>query len=356
VTRAGELIGATEGALYLLEYGDVLRVGATLGTQYVMNSRRPLGETPVARAVRDQRSILDQLPSGSHVWCAPLVQNGTPIGALELVTPASRPSVATDLHALALFAEPAADAIARVRVVATERGHVEELLELDRMKRAYVSGVGHDLRTPLTSLRGATAALRRIDNPDTQRELLDVIDRQVERLANLAQALIDAEHEHQVETLRLDLPGLVRLIALDSELAGRPVSVGAPEHLDVIADPEAIRRMLTNLIDNAYAHGAPPVSVAVEERSGYAVMTVTDCGGGVAIEERERIFEHAYRGSTHDRSGHGLGLAIVRSLAEACGGTAWVEPVADGGAMFSVSLRMRDVTQQEAAWNLGRVS
>jgi two-component system sensor histidine kinase KdpD len=315
-----------------------------------------MGDTPVARAVRDQRSILDRSSNSTYVWCAPLAHNGTAIGALELVTAPSRTPVATDLHALVLFAEPAADAIARVRVMDTERAHVEELLELDRMKRAYVSGIGHDLRTPLTSLRGATAALRRTENPGTQAELLDVIDRQVERLANLAQALIDAEHEQQADTLRLDLPGLVRLIALDGELAGRPVSVDAPEHLDVIADPEAIRRMLTNLIDNAYAHGAPPVSVAVETRSGYAVMTVTDCGGGVAIEERERIFEHAYRGSTHDRSGHGLGLAIVRSLAEACGGTAWVEPAADGGATFLVSLRMRDVTQQEAAWNLGRVS
>lgn len=351
VARATELLNATDGALWLCEHGDVLRVAATRGARVVKHSRRPLDIGPAGQALRELRPIAQRADDGAHVWCVPLVHRGIALGVLECAS--YRPGVGTDLHVLALFAEPAAAAIAQAQLVATEREHVDELLTLDRMQRAFVSGIGHDLRAPLTALRGATAGLRRTTDVRTQTELLAVIDRQVERIAAFVQELVEIGTDDAGEVARLDLPSTVRLLALDSALSGRPVAVDAPDRLDVVAEAEAVRRILSNLVENAHTHGAAPVTISVRVHDHHAVMTVTDCGPGIAPELRETLVTQPSRRSLD--SPHGIGLAIVRSLAETCGGTAWIHDAPSGGAAVSVSLRMRDVTLQEATWNTGRV-
>jgi two-component system sensor histidine kinase KdpD len=224
------------------------------------------------------------------------------------------------------------------------------------MKSQFVATVSHELRTPLTSIRGAIAAARRPVSDEQRAELFDVVERQTDRLATMVEEMFAAaqleRHGSAPLLRRIELASLVRLVALDSQVAGRPVKVEAPETCEVRADPEAMRRIVTNLVENAHKYGAAPIRLIVEPDGDRVMLSVVDSGPGVPMAEREKIFERFYRAEhTRDnRPGIGLGLPIVRGLAEACGGSVWVEDAPGGGAAFRVSLRTRHADDQEAPW------
>jgi signal transduction histidine kinase len=147
---------------------------------------------------------------------------------------------------------------------------------------------------------------------------------------------------------RVDLASLVRLVAFDSSVAGRPVEVEAPEHCEVRADPESMRRVVGNLIENAHKYGAPPVRIEIEMHAETVFLTVLDRGPGEPPAEREKIFERFYRANeTAGVPGHGLGLPIVRGLIEACGGKVRVADNPLGGAAFHVALPARLAEETE---------
>jgi signal transduction histidine kinase len=149
---------------------------------------------------------------------------------------------------------------------------------------------------------------------------------------------------------RVDIAALIRMSALDSQVAGRPVELTVPEHCEVRADPESLRRIIGNLVENAHKYGAMPVRIVLDQDGDQIVLSVIDSGPGVPPAEREKIFDRFYRSDTNgEKPGVGLGLPIVRGLAEACGGSVWVEDAPGGGAAFRVSLRTRAVDEQEVA-------
>ena len=133
---------------------------------------------------------------------------------------------------------------------------------------------------------------------------------------------------------------LVSEAVADLQGTGHTPDVDAPAGLLVRADAAAMRRVLQNLVDNAYKHGSAPVTVRVERDGPHVVLTVSDAGNGVPIDQRERIFDTLTRLTPHDdaSSGFGLGLGIVRSIVAGCGGSVWVDASASGGAAFRVAL------------------
>jgi signal transduction histidine kinase len=220
------------------------------------------------------------------------------------------------------------------------------------MKTQFVASVSHELRTPITSIRGAVAASRRAVTPEQRLELLDVIERQSNRLQLMVEEIFTAakmEQEGNRPLLRrIDLAALVRLAALDSQVAGRPVEVEAPPACEVRADPESVRRIVGNLIENAHKYGVPPIRISVQPSEEHVVLSVVDHGAGVPVEMRERIFERFYRVDPNGtKPGMGLGLAIVRGLVESCGGSVWVEDAPGGGAAFRVALRTGAVEERK---------
>ncbi len=349
----------------LLEGESDLRVAAVEGGSMKLDMQMPLTES-FAKEVAESRKprlitpgkntdeILPGLTDiGDSVMCVPLVNRGQLLGVLNMIVESGRIFDEYDLHILALFAEPVAAAITNARLYEAERAHVAELLELDRMKSQFVATVSHELRTPITSIRGAIAASHRQLSDEQRAELLDVVERQANRLSTMVEEMFAAaqlERHGAVPLLRrIDLASLVRLVALDSQVAGRPVTVSAPEFCEVRADPEAMRRILSNLIENAHKYGETPIEVIVEpNESEYVLLSVIDSGPGVASADREKIFDRFYRADrTKTRPGLGLGLPIVRGLVEACGGTVWVEDGPNGGAAFRVSLRARPDPEQQ---------
>ncbi len=366
LANTADLLGAVGGAVMLLEDRDSLRVVAVRGEGIDRELRLRLGQAIPGRVAQTREPLLvpptlatsdacgtaPDFEIGSAM-CVPLVNRGQLLGVLTILAATGVEFEDEDLDILSLFAESVAAAIAKAGLYEAERANVAKLLESDRMKSQFVASVSHELRTPITSIRGAVAASRRTDVPEQREELLDVVDRQSGRLQAMVEEMLVAarmQEEASRPTMgSIDLCELVRVTAMDSELANRPVSLELPERAVVRAEPEAVRRILTNLIENAHKYGVAPVRVAVQVADEQVVISVIDRGPGIAPDQRERIFERFYRVDPNGtKPGMGLGLSIVRGLVESCGGTVWVEDAPGGGAAFRVSLRAGTTADQRA--------
>lgn len=204
-------------------------------------------------------------------------------------------------------------------------------------QRRFAADASHELRTPLTALRGDIELLRRRDLPDGERsEILDEMAVAAHRMGRIVEDLLVLA---RTEGAGRGLRGPVDLRPLLADLARREEASGLPSNggLVVSADPDAIRALFRNLLDNARRHGRH-VAVAARVDDGHAVVEVVDDGPGIAPEDRERIFDRFYRApGLRNTPGTGLGLAIARMAAEQAGGTVRLLD-SERGARFEVRL------------------
>ena len=226
--------------------------------------------------------------------------------------------------------------------------------EIDRMKSRLVSTVSHELRTPLASIKGYATTLLAEDvewSPQAQREFLEVISAETDRLSAMVTDLLDLS---KIEANSLILNrSEVRLDTIIQQ-AGRQVYPSPKDRLTVNLPPDlpalSLDRRLAeaifrNLIENAvkYAGDDIPIYITAEQQNDEVVIYVQDEGPGIPEEHRERIFESFYRpfdDPLRMPSGFGLGLTIVRGFVELHGGKIWLEPC-DTGACFAVSLPLQ---------------
>jgi two-component system phosphate regulon sensor histidine kinase PhoR len=211
---------------------------------------------------------------------------------------------------------------------------VTELRHLEAMRRDFVANVSHELKTPLTSIAGYAETLATEAAAGTQTErFAGIILSNAHRMQRLVDDLLDLS---RIESGRWH-PGPERVDV--RELAGEvwagfadrarerriEFTAAAGDVHQVTADPDALRQVLTNLLDNGLRHTPPGgrISVTVEPSPGGVTVAVTDTGSGIAPEHLPRIFERFYRadpGRSRAEGGTGLGLAIVKHLIEAHGG------------------------------------
>ncbi len=207
----------------------------------------------------------------------------------------------------------------------------------------------YDLRQPLTTILGLGATLES-HAPELGEERIRrtgaAVRRQAERISRLADDLHDISRL-EAQTLLLS-PRPVELAAsIQAALAPidrrEAVVVAVPAGLQVLADPRRLEQVVANLVENAFAYGAPPVEVraTIAGKDGAVEIAVIDHGRGVAdalvpsLFDRLRLLAHRDR----DRSrGTGLGLSLVKGLVEAMGGRVWYEQVPGGGADFRFRL------------------
>jgi K+-sensing histidine kinase KdpD len=242
---------------------------------------------------------------------------------------------------------------ARAERAAVERA--EALREADKLKDALLASLSHDLRTPLTTIKGLAHELQSLGDERTL-----IIEEQADRLNHLVTDLLDVA--------RLDggaLPLDIQVNAADDLLgaivqhvSGRPdrnrvrVSLDDPSSLSLGRfDFVHSLRILANLVDNAlkYAPVDTPVEVTGGLDNGEIVFRVADRGAGVPATERERIFTPFYRPAerTADAGSAGLGLSIARRLAEVQGGTLSYSDRQGGGAVFEVRLPAANESPQQ---------
>ncbi len=233
---------------------------------------------------------------------------------------------------------------------------------LDRLDRAFarqrqlVSDASHELRSPLTAIRGQLEVLARQERPSAQEV------RRVETTALREMGRVERLVEDMLSLARLDEgvgPALREVSAAGflRELAG--AREGEDEQLGPLAegtielDPDLVAQVVRNLLDNAdrYA-GEGQVVLSTHAAGSSLVFSVDDAGPGIPAEDRERVFDRFHRrDSARDRAsgGSGLGLGIARAIVSAHGGRIWVEDSPLGGARVSFSLpryspKMRDLS------------
>jgi signal transduction histidine kinase len=233
------------------------------------------------------------------------------------------------------------------------------LQEALHRERAFVADAGHELRTPLAILR---AELDLAARPGRSRgalvEAIDQAGHETDRLIRLAEDLLllarADNHQHFLRLQRLSVPDLLRAAArgAGTRAAGREVTVAVhvPDALDVEADPDRLRQVVDNLLDNATRHS--PRGGVVELRAGVArhgVLTieVDDRGSGFPVDFLPHAFDRFHRADdarNRDDGGTGLGLSIVRAIAVAHGGEAVASNRAGGGAAVRIELPAVGVT------------
>ncbi len=224
-----------------------------------------------------------------------------------------------------------------------ERSRNTRLTEIDAIKSQFLSMVSHELKTPLTSIIGSVALVRRAQElaPRERDELLEAVDRQARRLSEMVEQLLtvgNGDDEPLDPDAVTDVASLVRQVANDFSAGGRPAVVDAPAACMVNGPEGALEHVVWNLVDNAYKYGSAPVRIEVEPRDTAALISVIDAGPGVPADQRERVFERFVRIDPERGSGMGLGLSIVRGIAEACGGRVWIDAPSGGGAAVRVAL------------------
>ena len=232
-------------------------------------------------------------------------------------------------------------------------------VEVDRLKSEFVATVSHELRTPMTSIKGyVDVLLMGVAGQlnDQQTEYLKVVKVNTERLTVLVNDLLDIS---QIEAGRMRL--VIQPVNLDDiadqatadlkhqvEASDKKVIIdksAQPNLPRVLADPERIRRVLNNLLDNAYQYNLPNghILVQLNQVGDEVQVDVIDSGMGIQVEDQERVFERFFRGESTlalGVAGTGLGLSIVQNLIRLHNGRIWLESsgIPGEGSTFSFTL------------------
>ncbi|WP_438444874.1 sensor histidine kinase [Gorillibacterium sp. sgz5001074] len=242
------------------------------------------------------------------------------------------------------------------QLAATFNTMASQLEQLDRMRKELVQNVSHELRTPLTSVRGFIQGLAEGVIPEEQRpRYLKIAHAELERLTVLLNTMLDLS---AIETGTVTLErqsirwsSLVETV-LDTviprmEEKGISCRIGEPEDeiLKAYGDPERLKQVLFNLLDNAIRHTerGGTITVRSSRQEDRLTVQVADTGSGIPPEQLERIWERFYtedasRGSRRERSG--LGLTITKQLIERMDGTITVASQPGSGTVFTVTLPM----------------
>ena len=210
---------------------------------------------------------------------------------------------------------------------------IESLVQSHRLLLANAS---HELRTPLARVRMGVELLKDKADPDRKAALerdISELDRLIEEI--LLSSRLDAGTP-------LDRSERVDLLALAAEEAAHfDQTEVSGVSADIVGDPQLLRRLIRNLLQNAHRHGRPPVDLTVVRHDHMAILRVSDQGSGFPPADTDRAFEPFHRGADRGRTpGSGLGLALVRQIAERHGGTVRIIPGSDGRTLNCVELAL----------------
>lgn len=229
-------------------------------------------------------------------------------------------------------------------------GMARELEDARGRERAFLLNISHDLRTPLTSIRGYAEAIAEgaVDGAASRERAAQVILGESKRLERLVADLLDLARldarqfslDPQVIDVSAAVAGVAEGFRPAAAEAGLRVEIDVPPSAPALADPERLGQVVANLIENAWKYAETTVSVSVRTFETKVEIAVADDGPGIEPDDMPRIFERLYtsRDAPGRKVGTGLGLAIVRELVVAMGGRVRATDAPGGGARMVVHL------------------
>ena len=350
------LFDLAAAAVVLRDGTGPLQVAALDGDETLAGDALALAEEVVAGGGERQAPRAPADGPG-ELLAVPLRAAGTTAGALVVAAgPEARHGFGeTERQLLATFANQAAVMVLQARQE-RERARARALEETDRLRRALLNSVSHDLRTPIAAIKASASSLldREVAWDGEQREdFLVTIDEEADRLARLVANLLDLSRiEAGAVDPKLEETSLADVVSPAVRRAraatAHPIEVNLPPSLPPVrTDPVRLDQVLTNLLDNACRYGGEGlVRLVGRAVDGTVELRVVDHGPGIPPHEQERIFDQFYRVRDGGRrsDGTGLGLAICRGLVEAMHGRLWAETAPGGGAALVIRLPRADAS------------
>jgi two-component system phosphate regulon sensor histidine kinase PhoR len=232
---------------------------------------------------------------------------------------------------------------------------ITRMRQLENMRRDFVANVSHELKTPITSIKGYVETLQEgaLDDKDNVQKFLDIVLKQSDHLNAIVDDLLSLSRLEQgaergdIQLSEENLGRILEAAAGDYELKAREreikLIVNCGEEIMVKANFRLLKQAIGNLLDNAIKYSEPGKAVEVEaaENTNEVVIRVSDHGNGIAPEHLPRLFERFYRvdkGRSRELGGTGLGLAIVKHIAQAHGSHVTVESSVGKGSTFALHL------------------
>lgn len=232
---------------------------------------------------------------------------------------------------------------------------VTHLRRLEDMRRDFVANVSHEIKTPLTAIKGFVETLQhgKVEKPEENRRFLEIIQRHVDRLNSIVEDLLTlSKIEQEDETRTLDLrnwklsdvfQAAIQICRSKAEGKDLRIKISGNENASGNFDPALIEQAVVNLLDNAvkYSNSGGTITVAAETKDSEILISVIDEGIGIAQNHLPRLFERFYRvdkSRSRQLGGTGLGLAIVKHIAQAHGGYVTVESTVGEGSTFTIHL------------------
>ena len=247
------------------------------------------------------------------------------------------------------------DAIAALSAISVERARsfttesrAEAARLSEQLRSAILDGMAHAFKSPLTTIRASSSGLLEMGTLSGREErLVILIDQQACQLNELSNHLLTTaklDGNFSIRRERLNLGELLTRLAETSDVdSGRLMGdAHAQPEVYIAADPKLLSMAVSQLIDNAHKYGSPnsPPSVSYKEHDEETVITVTNEGSFIPADERDKVFQRFYRCATSAKTiaGSGIGLSVVRRIAEAHQGRAWVDSDPDFGTTFAIAL------------------
>jgi len=335
--------GVQPADLDLLADGVVLADGDGIVTVLNAVAASWLGADPGAAVGLPLEEVLALQDHDGRDWCSyNLPYDGLPTRSAVPEQPWLLPD-GTEVLVVARIHRPALDRpVAGVAVsLRSGRGRAR----LDRERSDLVATVAHELRSPLTGVKGFVhALLNRWDklNDEQKKLMLMTVSADSDRLGRLIAELLDVA---RLDTGRLQLyprpsdPAALtrRVVESVGVSTSRPIELAAADDLPrIVVDPDKYTQVVTNLVENAVRHGEGTVRVTLDHEGDGIRLVVQDEGDGIAPELRRRVFTKFWRGG--GSAGSGLGLYLVHGLVKAHGGTVTIDDAPEGGALVAVHL------------------
>lgn len=336
-------------AAILISTGDAVVVTGPDDRVLLMNPAAEVAFGVVATRVvgkRVQETVLD--PSVVQLLTTPEPDGGPHTG--EIILPDGRTlyGSASDIK---LNGGPSLGRAAVMR-------DVSHFKELDAIKSEFVATVSHDLRSPLTYMRGYTSMLSMVGElTPKQTDYVEKIQAGIEQMSQLIDDLLDLGRiEAGVGLQRVDcvLADVVKDVCDEARSRAMVFDLDLKTEINtqraMLADPALVKRAISNLLDNAmkYTPSGGSITVGLDERADSVIVCVSDTGIGIAPADQGRLFEKFYRikrRDTLDIKGSGLGLSIVKSIADWHGGRVWVDSQIGQGSTFFMALPTSGATE-----------